>query len=96
MFAVKSIVDEMGIRQVVMVYVCVAFLFSHCLFLAGLGEFEVKPFWTCFEIVIVTLPTIGYGEYYVDNILQRTIILVAVVLGACMNSLITLIMLKQF
>jgi hypothetical protein len=61
MFAIKSIVDEMTIREVVMIYVLIAFVFSHCLFLAGSHDEQVKPFWTCFQIVIVTLPTIGYG-----------------------------------
>jgi hypothetical protein len=46
--------------------------------------------------MIVTMPTIGYGEYNVDNAFQRGIVLVSLVVGACLNSLITLIMLKQF
>ena len=60
-FAIKSIVDEMQIKEVVVVYVAMVAVFSHGLFLGGLGETVVKPFWTCFEVVIVTMPTIGYG-----------------------------------
>jgi hypothetical protein len=51
----------MQIKEVVVVYVAMVAVFSHGLFLGGLGETVVKPFWTCFEVVIVTMPTIGYG-----------------------------------
>jgi len=38
----------MEIKDVVIIYVFMAFMFSHCLFLAGLSSDVVKPFWTCF------------------------------------------------
>lgn len=46
-------------------------------------------------MVIVTLPTIGFGEYFITEE-ERVIILFIVVTGVGLNAFVTLSMLKQF
>lgn len=60
-FAWKVVLNNMDIMEVIFIYIAVVVFFSHCLFLAS----EDIPFNDCFEIVIVTLPTVGFGEYIV-------------------------------
>lgn len=78
--------------EVLFLYICVVLLYSHCLFLAAMDT----PLIDCFEIVIVTLPTVGYGEYHVANNIPRAIIIVILLTGVALNAFVTLTMLKNF
>lgn len=44
---------------------------------------------------MVSMPTVGYGEYNVPFIGQKIVLVVTVVNGSVLNSFVTLSMLKQ-
>ena len=50
----------------------------------------------CFEIVIVTLPTIGFGDIIVTDFAPKIIILLILLTGVALNAYVTLIILKKF
>ncbi len=50
----------------------------------------------CLEIIIVTLPTVGYGDYRVLGIISRVIILLVLLSGVSLNAFVTLTLLKEF
>lgn len=54
------------------------------------------PFIQCFEIVIVTLPTIGFGDIIVTDFAPKIIILLILLTGVALNAYVTLIILKKF
>ena len=91
-FAWKVVLNNMDILEVIFIYIAVVVFFSHCLFLAS----EDTPFNDCFEIVIVTLPTVGFGEYTVEDSVPRVVILVILMTGVGLNAFVTLILLKKF
>jgi hypothetical protein len=82
----------MDIFQVLFVYVVVVLFYSHCLFLTS----EDMEFIDCLEIIIVTLPTVGYGDYKVVGIISRVIILLVLLSGVSLNAFVTLTLLKEF
>lgn len=82
----------MDIMEVIWIYIVVVVFFSHCLFLASVDT----PFNDCFEIVIVTLPTIGFGEYIVTDSVPRVVILLILMTGVGLNAFVTLTLLKKF
>ena len=49
----------------------------------------------CFEVIIVSVPTVGFGEYDMPFIGQKILIVLVVIIGAVFNSFITLTMLSQ-
>ena len=82
----------MGIFEVLYVYVAVVLFYSHCLFLT----ISDITFIDCLEVIIVTLPTIGYGDYTVTNNFSRVIILLVLLSGVSLNAFVTLTLLKKF
>lgn len=82
----------MPIWMVLIFYVCVVLLYTHCLFLVSTDT----PFIDCFEMVIVTLPTVGYGDYKIAEIGPRCVILATLITGVALNAFVTLSMLKKF
>jgi hypothetical protein len=91
-FAWKVLFNSMDIIEVVFIYITVVLIFSHGLYLAA----ENTPFIDCFEIVIVTLPTVGFGDYRVDDVVPRIIIILILLTGVALNAFVTLILLKKF
>ena len=51
-------------------------------------------FMDCFEFVIVSMPTVGFGEYDLPYTGQKIIVMLILVMGAVLNSFITLSMLN--
>lgn len=69
--------------------------FTHCLYLVGMSDASLLNVVDCFEIIIVTMPTVGFGEYELPFFKQKIIIFFTVVFGAVLNSFVTLSMLSQ-
>jgi len=61
LLACKAILNNMSLSSVLCIYIVIVFFYTHCLFLVN----TENTFIDCFSIVIVTLPTIGYGEYHI-------------------------------
>lgn len=49
----------------------------------------------CFEVVMITMPTVGFGEYFLPEFAQKIILFLTVINGAVLNSFITLSMLSN-
>ncbi len=96
MFAFKAIAENFSILHVITLYITFTIFFSHCLYLASLHSRIPGAFFDWFEVVIVTMPTIGYGDRPVPSFIQRIIVYSIVITGAAMNSFITITMLKNF
>ncbi len=90
-FALKVILNQESIMDVVKFYFGVVIFYSHCLFVIS----DHISFIDCFEVVIATLPTIGYGEHYITG-LPRIIILFILLTGVPLNAFVTFVMLKHF
>ncbi len=60
-FSFKALVNKLKLSEVIVFYIFVVILYSHCLFLVS----DDRKFIDCFEIVIVTLPTVGFGDYQI-------------------------------
>ena len=90
-FAWKSILDGVRLQSLILSYVGVVIFYSHCLFLA-----YGTSFIDCFEIVIVTLPTVGFGDYTVTGVIPRSVMICIVITGAALNAFLTLVMLRNF
>ena len=90
-FASRVILNHISISNLLIIYISVVLFFSHCLKV-------VNPdliFIDCFEVVIVTLPTVGYGDYTVVG-MPRLIILCVLVTGVALNAFVTLRILLNF
>lgn len=90
-FACKVILNQKSITDVIIVYFCIVVFYSHCLFVISTDI----PFIDCFEVVIATLPTIGYGEHDIVGV-PRIVIICILVTGVPLNSFVTFVMLKHF
>lgn len=69
--------------------------FTHCLYLVGINSSGFRDIFSCFEIVMVSMPTVGFGEYQVPLLAQKVVLVFTVVNGSVLNSFVTLSMLKQ-
>lgn len=94
-FAVKSIVAEFSVMKILAVELLALCIFTHCLYLASLGGEAVMSWMDCFEVVIVSIPTVGFGEYDLPLTSQKVVVVLILVMGTVLNSLITLSMLSQ-
>jgi Ion channel len=92
-FACKVIINDFNISEVLLIYMCVIFIYSHCLYIVSTN---VHTFLDCFQIVIVTLPTVGYGEYAIIDIFPRLMIILILITGFSLNAFVTLTILKNF
>ena len=90
-FAIKVIANQKAVSDVLLLYFAVVLFFSHCLFVVS----SQMDFIECFEIVIATLPTIGYGEYQIVG-RPRIVIILIMVTGVMLNAFVTFVILKQF
>ena len=90
-FAIKVIANQRNVTDVLLIYLIVVIFYSHCLFVVSFD----MGFIDCFEVVIATLPTIGYGEYTIVG-LPRLIVICIMVTGVQLNAFVTLVVLKQF
>lgn len=52
-------------------------------------------FMDCLEVVIVTVPTVGFGEYSLPYLGQRILIFFILVMGLLLNSFIIFIMINE-
>ena len=93
-FAVKSLVAELNVLQIFAIELFAVIFFSDCLYLVSLGEEIPMHFMDCFEVVIVSMPTVGFGEYDLPYTGQKIIVIMILVMGAVLNSFITLSMLN--
>ena len=49
----------------------------------------------CLEVVIVTVPTVGFGEYGLPYLGQKILIIMILVMGLLLNSFIIFIMINE-
>jgi hypothetical protein len=52
-------------------------------------------FLDCLEVIIVTIPTVGFGDYYLTHLSQKIFVAFVLILGLMLNSFIILAMLKE-
>jgi hypothetical protein len=90
-FACKVIVNQKSIVDVLMIYLTIVVFYSHCLFIVSADSNFIQ----CFEVVIATLPTIGFGEYAVEGT-PRLVILCVMVTGVQLNAFVTFVVLQHF
>ena len=93
-FAVKSLVAEMSVVEILTIEFFSVIFFTNCLYLVSFKGNYPMSFMNCFEVVIVSMPTVGFGEYNLPTTSQKLIVFLILVLGAVLNSFITLSMLK--
>ena len=53
-------------------------------------------FLDCLEVVIVTIPTVGFGEYKLPFLAQKIVVTFIIIFGILLSSFIILAMLNQF
>ena len=68
---------------------------THCLYLMSLDSEIPMTFMDCLEVVIVTVPTVGFGEYSLPYLGQRILIFFILVMGLLLNSFIIFIMINE-
>lgn len=95
LFAVKSLVESLNFAEILSIQLASAIFFTHCLYLAGLSSGSSLNAFNCFQIIMITIPTVGFGEYQIPFFGQKFVIFITVVAGAVFNSFVTLSMLSQ-
>ena len=94
-FAMKSVIRSLSIVQILCIEVICIMISTHCLFLMSMdGEVELT-FMDCLEVVIVTIPTVGFGEYDLPYHGQKILIVIILVLGVLLNSFIILTIISE-
>ena len=94
-FAMKSVIRSLSIIQILCIEVICIMISTHCLFLMSMdGEVELT-FLDCLEVVIVTIPTVGFGEYDLPYHGQKILIVIILVLGVLLNSFIILTIISE-
>ena len=96
MFIVKCIIKEYPIRAVGILFVYMLLIFGNCIKLAQTSLSRVEyptsvdftNYLNCFWCIIVTMGTIGYGDYYPRTIPGRLTIFFASIAGVLLTSLL--------
>jgi voltage-gated potassium channel len=96
MFSVKCILKEYPLRALIIIFCLLLFVFGHAIKITesplALVEHPVAMDFTkylnCFWCIIVTMGTIGYGDYYPRTIPGRIVIFLTSICGVLLTSLL--------
>lgn len=94
-FAFKSLIASLSISQILIIECICILIATHCLYLVSLDSEISMTFMDCLEVVIVTIPTVGFGEYSLPYIGQKILIFLILVMGLLLNSFIIFIMINE-
>jgi hypothetical protein len=97
MYSVKCILKEYPLRALLGMFLMLLYVFGHGLKLSegvlksiegDSSKMDFTQYTNCFWCVIVTMGTIGYGDYYPRTIPGRLICILAAVAGVILSSLL--------
>lgn len=95
MYSVKCILKEYPLRALLIVFLKLLIIFGHGLKLSegSLSSItkqamDFSEYTNCFWCVIVTMGTIGYGDYYPKTLPGRFICILTAVTGVILSSLL--------
>lgn len=97
MYSVKCILKEYPLRALLTMFMMLLFIFGHGLKLAegplkaiegAAAKMDFTDYSNCFWCIIVTMGTIGYGEYFPRTLPGRFICILAAVAGVILSSLL--------
>jgi hypothetical protein len=97
MYSVKCILKEHPLRALFSMFMILLFVFGHGLKLSegplkniegDSAKMDFTQYTNCFWCVIVTMGTIGYGDYYPRTMPGRFICILAAVAGVILSSLL--------
>lgn len=96
MFSIKCILKEYPLRALVVLFFLLLFVFGHGVKLTESPLSDVESplsmdftsYLNCFWCIIVTMGTIGYGDYYPRTIPGRIVIFLTSICGVLLSSLL--------
>lgn len=95
MFAIKCIMQEVPIKALSFLFLLSVILYGHGLRLSEQNtvleiksEFDLSNFDNCLWCIVITMGTIGYGDYYPRTYPGRVITIFAAITGVTISSLL--------
>lgn len=87
-FAIKCILSKNPFRTVIFIIVMFVFLFSYMLRIIEGPDSEFNTYGNCLWFALITMTTVGYGDYVPKSNLGRILTFLAAVLGSIQVSIL--------